>query len=77
VLAVYRPLLDLPGLTHPQYLVMLALWGHTRFSPEPLSVKQIAAALQLDSAALAPMLKRLEAGDVVMIVAAVRWGGRN
>jgi DNA-binding MarR family transcriptional regulator len=60
VLAVYRPLLEPLGLTHPQYLVMLALWGHPRSSPEPLSVKQIAAALQLDSATLSPMLKRLE-----------------
>lgn len=63
VLAVYRPLLEPLGLTHPQYLVMLALWDH-RKTPEatesPLSVKQIAAALQLDSATLSPMLKRLE-----------------
>jgi hypothetical protein len=27
VLAVYRPLLEPLGLTHPQCLVMLALWG--------------------------------------------------
>jgi MarR family transcriptional regulator, organic hydroperoxide resistance regulator len=63
VLAVYRPLLEPLGLTHPQYLVMLALWDHHK-TPEatqaPLSVKQIAAALQLDSATLSPMLKRLE-----------------
>ena len=26
VVAVYRPLLEPMGLTHPQYLVMLALW---------------------------------------------------
>ena len=36
VLAVYRPLLEPLGLTHPQYLVMLALWGYPRSSPEPL-----------------------------------------
>jgi DNA-binding MarR family transcriptional regulator len=62
VLAVYRPLLEPLGLTHPQYLVMLALWDHQK-SPsasEPMSVKQIASALQLDSATLSPMLKRLE-----------------
>src|ERR1700753_2570980 len=60
VLAVYRPLLEPLGLTHPQYLVMLALWDH-RKNPDqsPLSVKQIAAALQVDSATLSPMLKRL------------------
>ncbi|TFV59418.1 MarR family transcriptional regulator [Mycobacterium sp. PS03-16] len=63
VLAVYRPLLEPLGLTHPQYLVMLALWDHRKAAPEtrsPMSVKQIATALQLDSATLSPMLKRLE-----------------
>ena len=35
VVAVYRPLLEPMGLTHPQYLVMLALWQHA-----PLSVLQ-------------------------------------
>ncbi|QNI06956.1 MarR family transcriptional regulator [Mycobacterium kubicae] len=64
VLGVYRPLLEPLGLTHPQYLVMLALWDHQKQSssgPSPMSVKQIATALQLDSATLSPMLKRLEA----------------
>jgi DNA-binding MarR family transcriptional regulator len=64
VLGVYRPLLEPLGLTHPQYLVMLALWDHRKASGAdgpPLTVKQIAAALQLDSATLSPMLKRLEA----------------
>ena len=62
VLAVYRPLLEPLGLTHPQYLVMLALWDHQKKSPRrsALSVKAIATALQLDSATLSPMLKRLE-----------------
>jgi MarR family transcriptional regulator, organic hydroperoxide resistance regulator len=63
VLAVYRPLLEPLGLTHPQYLVMLALWDHRRSDSggrPALSVKQIALALQLDSATLSPMLKRLE-----------------
>jgi DNA-binding MarR family transcriptional regulator len=64
VLAVYRPLLEPLGLTHPQYLVMLTLWDHQKASSgrqTPLSVKQIAATLQMDSATLSPMLKRLEA----------------
>ena len=63
VLAVYRPLLEPLGLTHPQYLVMLALWDHHRADKNgrPLSVKEIASSLQLDSATLSPMLKRLEA----------------
>lgn len=64
VLAVYRPLLEPLGLTHPQYLVMLALWDHHKTPAgrqKPLSVKEIAATLQLDSATLSPMLKRLAA----------------
>lgn len=55
VLSVYRPLLEPMGLTHPQYLVMLALWGES-----PMSVKAIGSALQLDSPTLSPLLKRLE-----------------
>ncbi|MGB7235021.1 MAG: MarR family transcriptional regulator [Rhodococcus sp. (in: high G+C Gram-positive bacteria)] len=61
VLAVYRPLLEPMGLTHPQYLVMLALWGSS-----PMSVKAIGSALQLDSPTLSPLLKRLEAGGLIM-----------
>ncbi len=60
VLAVYRPLLDPMGLTHPQYLVMLALWERS-----PLSVKDLSGLLQLDAATLSPLLKRLEAAGYV------------
>jgi DNA-binding MarR family transcriptional regulator len=60
VLAVYRPLLEPMGLTHPQYLVMLALWERS-----PQSVKEISAALQLDSATLSPLLKRLDAAGLI------------
>jgi DNA-binding MarR family transcriptional regulator len=56
VVAVYRPLLEPMGLTHPQYLVMLALWQHT-----PLSVRDLSDLLQLDPGTLSPLLKRLEA----------------
>lgn len=64
VLAVYRPLLEPLGLTHPQYLVMLTLWGHQKAPAgrhKPLSVKEIAATLQMEPATVSPMLKRLEA----------------
>lgn len=61
VLSVYRPLLEPLGLTHPQYLVMLTLWDHRNAgTASPLAVKEIAATLQMDSATLSPMLKRLE-----------------
>jgi len=60
VLAVYRPLLEPMGLTHPQYLVMLALWGES-----PLSVKEIGTLLQLDSPTLSPLLKRLASAGLI------------
>jgi DNA-binding MarR family transcriptional regulator len=60
VLSIYRPLLEPMGLTHPQYLVMLALWGET-----PLSVGKIGSLLQLDSPTLSPLLKRLESAGLI------------
>jgi MarR family transcriptional regulator, organic hydroperoxide resistance regulator len=65
VLAVYRPLLEPLGLTHPQYLVMLALWDNAKADGPPLSVKDIAGLLQMDSATLSPMLKRLQAQGLI------------
>lgn len=60
VVAVYRPLLEPMGLTHPQYLVMLALWQH-----EPLSVRRLSGMLRLDPGTLSPLLKRLESCGLV------------
>ncbi|NLU83215.1 MarR family transcriptional regulator [Rhodococcus sp. HNM0569] len=60
VLAVYRPLLEPLGLTHPQYLVMLALWERS-----PLTVKELRTVLQFDSATVSPLLKRLEAAGLI------------
>ena len=60
VIGLYRDLLEPMGLTHPQYLVMLALWEH-----DPRSVREIAGELRLDSATLSPLLKRLEASGYV------------
>jgi MarR family transcriptional regulator, organic hydroperoxide resistance regulator len=56
VVGIYRPLLEPMGLTHPQYLVMLALWQQA-----PLSVRELSGLLQLDPGTLSPLLKRLEA----------------
>ncbi|MGY1812553.1 MarR family winged helix-turn-helix transcriptional regulator [Blastococcus sp. SYSU D00820] len=60
VVAVYRPWLEPMGLTHPQYLVMLALWQHG-----PLAVKDLSRLLQLDPGTVSPLVKRLEAGGLV------------
>ncbi|MFD0688905.1 MarR family winged helix-turn-helix transcriptional regulator [Actinomadura fibrosa] len=61
VIALYRPLLEPMGLTHPQYLAMLALWQR-----EPLSVKELSGLLQLEPATMSPLLKRLEAAGLVL-----------
>jgi DNA-binding MarR family transcriptional regulator len=60
VIAVYRPVLEAIGLTHPQYLVMLALWERS-----PRTVRDIGDALLLEPATLSPLLKRLEAAGLV------------
>jgi DNA-binding MarR family transcriptional regulator len=56
VISLYRPLLEPMGLTHPQYLVMLALWER-----EPFTVRSLGEQLSLEPATLSPLLKRLEA----------------
>ena len=60
VIALYRPVLEPMGLTHPQYLVMLALWERS-----PRTVRDIGEALLLEPATLSPLLKRLEAAGLV------------
>jgi DNA-binding MarR family transcriptional regulator len=60
VVAVYRPVLEPLGLTHPQYLVMLALWQYGT-----LSVKELSGLLQLDPGTLSPLLKRLETAGLL------------
>ena len=57
----YRPLLGELGITYPQYLVLLALW-----EKDTVPVGEIARRLQLDAAALTPLVKRLEALDLVV-----------
>ena len=54
--ALYKPILEPLGLTHPQYLVMLALWEQN-----PRTLRSLADALRLEPATLSPLLKRLEA----------------
>jgi DNA-binding MarR family transcriptional regulator len=56
----YADLLADTGLTYPQYLTMLALWGES-----PMTVGKIGQRLRLDSGTLTPLLKRLEATGLV------------
>jgi MarR family transcriptional regulator, organic hydroperoxide resistance regulator len=56
----YRVSLEPLGITYTQYLVMLVLW-----ETDGISVGKIAQRLELDSATLTPMLKRLETAGFV------------
>jgi MarR family transcriptional regulator, organic hydroperoxide resistance regulator len=58
--ATYRPLLEALDLTYPQYLVMLVLWEQ-----DGLTVRELGQRLQLDSGTLTPLLKRLQAAELV------------
>ncbi len=63
---VYRKLLPKLGLTYSQYLVMMVLWEQ-----DELTVSDIGARLFLDSATLTPLLKRMEAAELITRVRAV------
>jgi DNA-binding MarR family transcriptional regulator len=60
LVAFYRPLLEPLGLTHPQYLAMLALWQHG-----DLTLKALAELLHLEPATTSPLVRRLEALGLV------------
>jgi DNA-binding MarR family transcriptional regulator len=55
VVGIYKPVLERMELTHPQYLVMLALWERS-----PRTLKDISDALLHEPATLSPILRRLE-----------------
>lgn len=60
VVRKYRPFLDEIGLTYTQYITMLVLWEE-----ESMNVKTLGQKLFLDSGTLTPLLKKLEAEDLV------------
>src|SRR3954453_3486095 len=60
VIALYRPVREPLGLTHPQYLVMLALWERS-----PRSLRDLGDVLQLAPGTLSPLVKRLEAAGLL------------
>jgi DNA-binding MarR family transcriptional regulator len=66
VIGAYKPILEPLGLTHPQYLVMLALWERA-----PRSLTEVATVLRLEPATLSPLVKRLEAAGLVTRARAV------
>ncbi|MBK0417773.1 MarR family transcriptional regulator [Leucobacter sp. CSA1] len=60
IVAAYKPALDPLGITHPQYLVLLALWKHRTLALGPL-----AQMLHQDASTLSPVIKRLEGQGLV------------
>lgn len=60
VVGAYKPVLDRLGLTHPQYLVMLALWEKS-----PRSLREISDELDLEPATISPLLRRLETAGFI------------
>jgi|SRR5471030_1860020 len=57
---LYRKLLRGLGLTYSQYLVMMVLWEKNE-----LTVSEVGERLFLDSATLTPLLKRMEAAELL------------
>ena len=56
----YRKLLKPLNLTYPQYLVMLVLW-----EKDAVNVSEICEKLHLETTTLTPLLKRLEAQNML------------
>ena len=56
----YKPLLDRLGVTYPQYLVLLALWGE-----DGRGVGSLGEQLMLESSTLTPLLKRMETAGLL------------
>ena len=57
---LHKPFLKPLGLTFPQYLVMLELYGGT-----PRGVGELGLALGMDTGTITPLLKRLEALSMI------------
>ena len=61
IVRFYTSKLAAVGLTYPQYLVLIVLWER-----DGISVKQLSETLDLDSGTLTPILKRMQAGGLVL-----------
>jgi DNA-binding MarR family transcriptional regulator len=58
---IYRGLLEPLGLTHPQYLILIALWERTERS----SMGDLRRGLCMDTGAVTPLVKRMEAAGLL------------
>ena len=60
IIKQYKTFLDPLGLTYTQYITLLALWEKS-----DISVKDLGQRLFLDSGTLTPLLKKLEAMNLI------------
>lgn len=60
VIKLYKPHLDVIGVTYTQYITMMVLWEH-----KSVTVKKLGDKLYLDSGTLTPLLKKLESKGLV------------
>jgi MarR family transcriptional regulator, organic hydroperoxide resistance regulator len=60
VIKLYKPILDKFNLTYTQYITMLVLWEE-----EEINFKRLGERLRLDSGTLTPVVKKLEAMDLL------------
>ncbi|MBA3999340.1 MarR family transcriptional regulator [Brevundimonas sp.] len=58
---LYRRLLTPLGLTHPQYLVLIALWEFER----PATMGELGERLSMDTGSLTPLVKRMETAGLL------------
>lgn len=61
VTRIYRRLLEPLNLTHPQYLILLALWETDR----PLTMGDIGRRTHMDTGALNPQIRKMEASGLL------------
>lgn len=58
---VYQPLLEQHGLTYPQYILMMIL-----FEKEAIDFKELSKIIDLTTATLTPIVKKLEADGYLL-----------
>jgi len=61
VIRLYRPFLAELGITYTQYVALLVLW-----EKESLTLKELGEKLFLDSGTLTPLLKKMEAANLLV-----------
>lgn len=60
IIRLYKPFLDKYNLTYTQYLTMIVIWEN-----DGINIKEIGNRLHLDSGTLTPVIKKLEAMNLI------------